>query len=44
MLATSVASVSVGCLLMVTNGLFQDEPANQLGLPLTFTAFRSLGP
>jgi hypothetical protein len=43
MLATYVASVSVGYLLMVTNGLFQTEPANQLGLLLTFTAFMVVG-
>jgi hypothetical protein len=43
MLATYVASVSVGYFLMVTNGIFQDDPANQLGLLLTFTAFMVVG-
>jgi hypothetical protein len=43
MLAVYVASVSVGYLLMVTNGIFQDDPANQLGLLLTFTAFMVVG-
>ena len=35
--------MSVGYLLMVTNGIFQDDPANQLGLLLTFTAFMVVG-
>jgi hypothetical protein len=43
MLAVYVTSVSVGYLLMVTNGIFQDDPANQLGLLLTFTAFMVVG-
>jgi hypothetical protein len=43
MLAVYVASVSVGYFLMVTNGIFQDDPANQLGLLLTFTAFMVVG-
>jgi hypothetical protein len=43
MLAVYVASVNVGYLLMVTNGIFQDDPANQLGLLLTFTAFMVVG-
>ena len=39
MLAIDVASVGVGYVLMVVNGIFQDAPANQLGLLLAFSAF-----
>jgi hypothetical protein len=43
MLAIYVASVSLGALLMVRNGIFQDAPANQAGLLLAFTAFMVVG-
>jgi hypothetical protein len=43
MLAIYVASVGVGYFLMVVNGIFQDAPANQLGLLLAFSAFMVVG-
>jgi hypothetical protein len=43
MLAIYVASVGVGYVLMVVNGIFQDAPANQLGLLLAFSAFMVVG-
>jgi hypothetical protein len=43
MLAIDVASVGVGYVLMVVNGIFQDAPANQLGLLLAFSAFMVVG-
>jgi hypothetical protein len=43
MLAIYVASVGIGYFLMVVNGIFQDAPANQLGLLLAFTAFMVVG-
>jgi hypothetical protein len=43
MLAIYVASVGIGYFLMVRNSIFQDAPASQAGLLLTFTAFMVVG-